>query len=75
MLSQIVAIGEGEQVRGFALAGVDVVLAADPADARAAWAALPTDVALVILTRAAHAALGADALAQRAQRLWAVLPQ
>ncbi len=74
-MSQIVAIGEGERLRGFALAGVSVVLAADPADARAAWAALSADVALVILTPAAHAALGADELAEHAQRLWAVLPQ
>jgi vacuolar-type H+-ATPase subunit F/Vma7 len=74
-MSEIVAIGEGERLRGFALAGVSVAAAADPAGARAAWAALPADVALVILTRAAHAALAADELARAGQRLWVVLPQ
>ncbi|HTP18534.1 MAG TPA: hypothetical protein VMJ65_02950 [Solirubrobacteraceae bacterium] len=74
-MSEIVAIGEGERLRGFALAGVDVDVAADPAGARAAWAALPADVALVILTPAAHAALAADELEQTGQRLWVVLPQ
>ena len=59
-MSQIVAIGERERLRGFALAGVNVAAAEDPAGARAAWAALPADVALVILTPAAHAALAAE---------------
>ena len=75
MTSEIVAIGERERLCGFALAGVDVVAAADPADARAAWAALSADVALVILTPAVHAALEGDELAQRGQRLWVVLPE
>ena len=73
-MSQIVAIGESERLRGFALAGVDVVVADDPAGARAAWAALPADVALVILTPAAHRGLGVDELDPRGQRLWVVLP-
>jgi vacuolar-type H+-ATPase subunit F/Vma7 len=74
-MSGIVAIGEGERLRGFALAGVDVAAASDPVGARAAWAALPADVALVILTPAAHAALAADELEHAGQRLWVVLPQ
>lgn len=74
-MSQIVAIGERERLRGFALAGVDVVVADDPAGAHAVWAALPTDVALVILTPAAHAALAADHLDPRGRRLWVVLPE
>ena len=74
-MSGIVAIGEGGRLRGFALAGVDVAAAADPAGARTAWAALPADVALVILTPAAHAALAADEREHAGQRLWVVLPQ
>jgi vacuolar-type H+-ATPase subunit F/Vma7 len=74
-MSEIVAIGEGERLRGFALAGVEVAVASDPDGARAAWATLPADVALVILTPTAHAALAVDELAQAGQRLWAVLPQ
>jgi vacuolar-type H+-ATPase subunit F/Vma7 len=74
-MSGIVAIGEGEKLRGFALAGVDVAVAADPAAARAAWAALSADVALVILTPAAQAALSADELEHAEHRLWVVLPQ
>ncbi|MGZ4305072.1 MAG: V-type ATP synthase subunit F, partial [Solirubrobacteraceae bacterium] len=73
-MSQIVAIGERERVGGFALAGVEVVVADEPDGARAAWGALPVDVALVILTHAAHAALGADELDPRGRRLWVVLP-
>ncbi len=73
-MTGIVAIGEQEQLRGFALAGVEVAVADDPAGARAAWAALPPEVALVILTPAAHAALAASELDRRGQRLWVVMP-
>jgi vacuolar-type H+-ATPase subunit F/Vma7 len=74
VIGEIVAIGQAERLRGFALAGVDVADASDPAGARAAWAALSADVALVILTPAAHAALAADELGQDGRRLWVVLP-
>ena len=74
-MTQIVAIGERERVGGFALAGVDVVVADDPEGARAAWNAVPANVGLVILTPATHAALRADELDPRGQRLWVVLPQ
>jgi vacuolar-type H+-ATPase subunit F/Vma7 len=74
-VSQIVALGESRRLRGFALAGVDVIAADDPASARAAWDALPGDVALVILTPAAHAALEAEELGQPGRRLWVVLPR
>jgi vacuolar-type H+-ATPase subunit F/Vma7 len=56
-MSRIAAIGERERVRGFAFAGVHVAAAEDPQGARAAWRALPADIALVILTPAAHSAL------------------
>ena len=74
-MSKIVAIGENERLRGFALAGVDVAVAFDPEGAHGAWAALSADVALVILTPAVHAALAADELEPAGRRLWVVLPQ
>ena len=73
-MSHIVAIGERERLRGFALTGVEVAAADDPATARAAWDSLTPEVALVILTRAAHAALSASELDPRGQRLWVVMP-
>jgi vacuolar-type H+-ATPase subunit F/Vma7 len=73
-VSRIVAIGETERLRGFGFAGVDVIAADDPAAAQAAWQALASDVALVILTPDACAALGGDDLDPRAERLWVVMP-
>jgi vacuolar-type H+-ATPase subunit F/Vma7 len=73
-MTGIVAIGEQERLRGFALAGVDVAVAEDPAGARAAWAALAPEVALVILTPAAHVALAAGELDPKGPRLWVVMP-
>jgi vacuolar-type H+-ATPase subunit F/Vma7 len=73
-MSYIVAIGDQERLRGFPLAGVEVAVAEDPAGAREAWDSLPPDVALVILTPTAHAALAAKALDPRGLRLWVVMP-
>jgi vacuolar-type H+-ATPase subunit F/Vma7 len=73
-MTGIVAIGDQERLRGFALAGVEVTVADDPAGTRAAWAALPPEVALVILTPGAHAALAESELDPREQRLWVVMP-
>jgi vacuolar-type H+-ATPase subunit F/Vma7 len=72
-MSRIVAIGERERVHGFAFAGVRVAAAGQPDAVLAAWRALPADVGLVILTRAAHTALVAE-LSERDQRLWVVMP-
>jgi vacuolar-type H+-ATPase subunit F/Vma7 len=72
-MSGIAAIGERERVEGFRLAGVAVLAAAGPAQAREAWAALPGDTAVVILTPAAAAALTAE-LAAAPRVLPAVLP-
>jgi vacuolar-type H+-ATPase subunit F/Vma7 len=74
-MSHIVAIGEQERLRGFALAGVDVAAAEDFPRVRAAWEALAPEAALVILTPAAHAALEAGTLEPRGERLWVVLPR
>jgi len=73
-MSQIVAIGEQERLRGFALAGVEVAVADDPVGARAAWDSLSPEVALVIFTPAARAALSASDLDRPGQRLWVVMP-
>jgi len=73
-MSAMAAIGRRERVRGFALAGVEVLPAADDAEARAAWAALPARTAVVILTPDAHAALRAE-LAAVPSVLAAVLPR
>jgi hypothetical protein len=67
------AIGEHVRVAGYALAGVDVHAAEDAPGAHAAWDGLGADVACVILTPAAHAAL-VDRLGERPRVVWAVLP-
>jgi vacuolar-type H+-ATPase subunit F/Vma7 len=54
----VVVIGERAEVEGYALAGAAVRVAEEPAGVRAAVRDLPADATLVILTRAAAAALG-----------------
>jgi vacuolar-type H+-ATPase subunit F/Vma7 len=62
-MARVAVLGEQVAVQGYALAGA-VVLAVDDDDAaRAAWDALPADVAVVILTRAAARALGPERVA------------
>jgi vacuolar-type H+-ATPase subunit F/Vma7 len=56
----VAVIGEEPLVRGFGLAGALVLPAADPTAARAAWSALPAEVAVVILTATAAATLETD---------------
>jgi vacuolar-type H+-ATPase subunit F/Vma7 len=56
-MGRIAAIGEGVRVRGLALAGVLVLPADDPPQARSRFAELPGDVDLVILTASAAQAL------------------
>lgn len=73
-MSRVAAIGEEQRVRGFALAGVDVMPVADEAAARAAWETLDADVGLVILTSAAARGLR-DELASAPRRLWLELPR
>jgi vacuolar-type H+-ATPase subunit F/Vma7 len=72
-VSRIAAIGEERRVRGFALAGVRVLSAADETAVRAAWEALDADIGLVILTPAAAQGLGHE-LSSAARRLWVELP-
>lgn len=51
-------IGEAVRIAGFALAGALVLPAEDAEQARAAWRALPDDVAVLLLTGRAAAWLG-----------------
>ncbi len=73
-MSRAAAIGEEVRVAGYALAGVEVHAAQDADAARDAWERLSGDVACVILTPAAHAALGAR-LQERKDLVWAVIPR
>ena len=70
-MGRVAAIGESVRVEGLALAGV-LVLPAEDADAvRTRWADLPDDVAVVMLTARAAAALS-DGPGSR--RLTVVMP-
>ncbi len=71
-VSRVVAIGELAQLGGYALAGVEILDASEPGAARRAWEQLASDVGLVMLSAAAHAAL-ADRLSERAV-LWVIVP-
>ncbi|GIJ71540.1 hypothetical protein [Virgisporangium ochraceum] len=53
----VVVVGERERVEGYGLAGASVVVADGPDDVRAALRDLPSETVLVVLTRAAAAAL------------------
>ncbi len=63
----------GAGVAGWALAGVRVREAADPASVRVAWNGLDGDVSVVLLTGDAAAVLRAE-LAEPSTRLVAVIP-
>jgi vacuolar-type H+-ATPase subunit F/Vma7 len=70
-MSTIAVLGELHRVEGFALAGATVFGAADADSVRDAWARLPDDVAVVVLTPAAADALE-DVVQERPLRV--VLP-
>jgi vacuolar-type H+-ATPase subunit F/Vma7 len=71
---RIAAVGEDARIAGLALAGVTTVAAEGRDAVRGAWAGLAADVALVLLTPAAAAALD-DLLGDRSSpRLTVVLP-
>lgn len=52
-MGAVVVLGEPALVAGYALAGATVIPASEPAEVRRAWADLPPDTTLVILTEAA----------------------
>lgn len=56
-MGRLAAIGAAPSVSGFRLVGAMVLEAEDPAAVRAAWASLPGDVSVVVLTPGAAGAL------------------
>jgi len=56
-MGRVVALGEAVRVEGFALAGATVLVAEIPDAVRRTWESLPDDVAVVLLTTNAAAAL------------------
>jgi vacuolar-type H+-ATPase subunit F/Vma7 len=71
-MGTVAVLGQPAVVRGWGLAGLLVLDAADAAQTRAAWAALPAEVSLVILTGSAAAALQPELATT--DLLFAVLP-
>jgi hypothetical protein len=57
-MNRVAVLGAELEIEGYRLAGALTVAAETPAAVRSAWRALPADVALVVLTPAAAAALG-----------------
>lgn len=60
-MGRLVVLGEAVRVEGFALAGATVLVADDADAVRRTWASLPSDVAVVLLTAKAAAALAGEA--------------
>jgi len=69
-MGRVAAIGESVRVQGLGLAGVLVLPGDEPDEVRASWEALPTDVAVVVLSSAAAAVLEDE----RGSRLTVVMP-
>ncbi len=72
-MARVVAIGDELRMSGFALAGADVIAAADPAAIERAIDGLSDDAALIILGRAPDTAVRA-ALDRRPGSIWCSLP-
>jgi len=71
-MSRVVAIGRAVELAGYALVGVEVVDAPEPALVRRAWADAAGAASLVLLTTDAR-----DALPDRLEAsgfLWTVIP-
>ncbi len=72
-MSSVVAIGESDELEGFALVGVTVQITETPETIDAAWSELDSDVGLVILSPAAAEALRSR-LVERPDVLTVVMP-
>jgi vacuolar-type H+-ATPase subunit F/Vma7 len=72
-MSGLAVIGRPSEVSGFALGGALVLAARTEVEARAAWASLPGDVAVVVLTGETARALAAERERPRAP-LTVVMP-
>jgi vacuolar-type H+-ATPase subunit F/Vma7 len=73
-VASVAVVGEQLRVEGFSLAGAVVLAADDAAAVRSAWASLGPDVAVVVLTPRAAAALAAELDAGGATPLTVVMP-
>ena len=73
-MSRVAAIGRPSEVAGFALSGALVLPARTGAEARAAWAGLPDDVAVVVLTKRTAEALD-DVVRRPRAPLTVVMPR
>ncbi len=73
-MARVAVIGEEVRTAGFALAGAVVATAETAEETRAAWRALPADVAVLVLTPGAAAWLGA-APEPRREVLMVVMPE
>jgi vacuolar-type H+-ATPase subunit F/Vma7 len=71
-MSRVLAIGNAVELAGYALVGVEVVDAPEPALVRRAWADAAGAASLVLLTTEARAALP-DRL-ETGDFLWTVVP-
>ena len=75
-MARAAVIGEAVRTAGFALAGVVVTTAETAEETRAAWRALPGDIAVLILTPRAAGWLGdLPSLASRRDVLVVVMPE
>jgi vacuolar-type H+-ATPase subunit F/Vma7 len=75
-MARAAVIGEAVRTAGFALAGAVVTTAETPEETRAAWRALPGDIAVLILTSRAAGWLGDPAsLLSRRDVLVVVMPE
>ncbi len=72
-MARAAVIGEAVRTAGFALAGAVVVTAETPEETRAAWRALPADIAVLVLTPRAAGWLG-DAPEPRREVPMVVMP-
>jgi vacuolar-type H+-ATPase subunit F/Vma7 len=73
-MARAAVIGEAVRTAGFALAGALVLPAESMTEARAAWDALPADIAVLVLTPRATGWLG-EAPQSRPDVLLAVMPE
>lgn len=72
-MSAVSAIGESQELEGFALVGVSIQVATNPDDVISAWQRLDDDVGLVILSATAAETL-APLFGDRQETLTVVMP-
>jgi vacuolar-type H+-ATPase subunit F/Vma7 len=72
-MARIAALGEWRRIQALAIAGVEPHVAATDEEAIAEWSALPPDVAVLVVTKAAAAALKGR-IEERHNLLVTVLP-